>query len=84
MQAQKQPQQLPPVLLCVTGKGPLRQHFQERMAHSDFSRVACRTLWLEAADYPRLLGVADLGICLHTSSSGLDLPMKVLYHVKAR
>ena len=77
MQAQRQPRQLPPIVLCVTGKGPLKQHYQGRMAESGLQRVACRTLWLEAGDYPRMLGAADLGVCLHTSSSGLDLPMKV-------
>ena len=50
------------------------------MRSLDVRRVAFRLLWLEAADYPLLLGSCDLGVCLHMSSSGVDLPMKVRQH----
>ncbi|GFZ12353.1 UDP-Glycosyltransferase superfamily protein [Actinidia rufa] len=68
----------PRLLFIITGKGPEKEQYEEKIRKLRLKRVAFRTMWLSAEDYPLLLGSADLGVCLHTSSSGLDLPMKVV------
>ena len=40
--------------------------------------IVILTLWLEPKDYPELIACCDVGISLHTSTSNLDLPMKIL------
>ncbi len=67
----------PQLAVLLTGKGPLRETFEARAARRHFKSIVVRTLWLEPADYPVCIGMADLGLCLHQSSSGLDLPMKL-------
>eukprot|EP01134_Creolimax_fragrantissima_P005307 CFRG5307T1 len=68
-----------PGMVCIiTGKGPLKGHYEKLIEEKKFSHVRVYTMWLEAEDYPRLLGSADVGVSLHYSSSGLDLPMKVV------
>jgi len=66
------------LLFVITGKGPEKAFYEKRIAAMQLKRCKVVTAWLAAADYPRLLGSATLGISLHTSSSGLDLPMKVV------
>ncbi|XP_074317204.1 UDP-glycosyltransferase TURAN [Silene latifolia] len=68
----------PRLLFIITGKGPEKEIYEQKIKKLNLRRVAFRTMWLSAEDYPMLLGSADLGVCLHTSSSGLDLPMKVV------
>lgn len=67
----------PQLAVFLTGRGPLRATFEARAARRNFKAIAVKTIWLEPDDYPKLIGLADLGLCLHQSSSGLDLPMKL-------
>jgi beta-1,4-mannosyltransferase len=71
----------PRVVLVVTGKGPMKAYYEtmiDQLNDSCAGRVCVRTAWLPAEDYPKLLGAADLGVSMHTSTSGLDLPMKIV------
>lgn len=74
--------QLPKILAIITGKGPLKEHYLSRIQtlnqENKLNNVIIRTAWLTPEDYALLLASADLGVSLHTSSSGVDLPMKVV------
>lgn len=67
----------PELVILVTGDGARRAEFERRFAGLPARRVQLRTRFLEPEDYPRVVGSADLGLCLHRSSSGLDIPMKI-------
>lgn len=74
--------QLPELVVVITGKGPQKQYYSDTLgrlkAQGILENVHVYTDWLSFQDYARLLAAADLGISLHTSSSGVDLPMKVV------
>lgn len=73
---------LPHVIAIITGKGPQKEMYLRRIedleAAGRLSKVTIRTTWLSVSDYAQLLASASLGVSLHTSSSGVDLPMKVV------
>lgn len=76
-EAGKTTRRFPDLVMLVTGDGNRRAEFERRFAGLPAHRVQLRTRWLEPEDYPRIVGSADLGLCLHRSSSGVDIPMKV-------
>lgn len=67
----------PDLVVLVTGDGERRAEFERRFAGLLARRIHLRARWFEPEDYPRVVGCADIGLCLHRSSSGLDIPMKI-------
>lgn len=72
----------PPILAIITGKGPQKAQYEAEIRALEMAGrlpgVRILTAWLSLSDYASLLRSADLGVCLHKSSSGVDLPMKVV------
>ena len=74
--------QLPELLVIITGKGPQKELYLKKIdtmeKKGELEMVSIKTAWLPTAAYASLLASADIGISLHKSSSGVDLPMKVV------
>ena len=66
------------ILFLITGRGPLRDSFMKKVNELKLKFFDVKSIWLDSDDYPKLLSLVDLGISLHYSSSGIDLPMKVV------
>ena len=64
--------------MIVTGKGPLQNEFLNSIRNHEWKNITIKNVWLPIQEYPNVLKIADLGISLHYSSSGLDLPMKIV------
>jgi beta-1,4-mannosyltransferase len=73
---------LPQIIALITGRGPQKSHYMSLtsslISTNKLSGITILTAWLSTTDYAALLACADLGVCLHKSSSGVDLPMKVV------
>lgn len=65
------------VAVVVSGRGPGRDDFERRARELGTTHVHVRAHWVTAEEYPALVAGAALGISLHQSTSGVDLPIKI-------
>lgn len=64
--------------VLVSGDGPLRPEWGPRLGALGGTRLEVETRDVAVEEYPGLLASSHLGLSVHRSSSGLDLPMKIL------
>lgn len=69
---------LPKLVCVITGRGPLKSYWESEIPSYKFKHVEFVFPWLSASDYSKMVASSDVGISLHISSSGVDLPMKVV------
>ncbi len=70
-------EKFPHLYIIISGEGRLRKSYEQRIASMNLRRIFIGTVWFSPEEYPLFLRAADIGLCLHRSSSRLDLPMKV-------
>lgn len=60
--ASDEEERLPKLLVLITGKGPLKDKYMTEIGklQEGWKWVKCVSLWLEAEDYPILLGIITL------------------------
>ena len=66
------------ILVVASGRGELRERFERQVAALRLRALTISTIWMEPDEYPALVAAADVGLCLHRSAAGMDLPMKVM------
>ncbi|OAF71017.1 Beta-1,4-mannosyltransferase [Intoshia linei] len=69
---------IPTLLVVITGKGHLKSRYENTIKNLRLKNITFIMPWLSEMDYIDILAACDLGVCLHASTSKLDLPMKVL------
>jgi hypothetical protein len=67
------------LILVVTGSGERKKIYAEMIKENRYKwkNISIVMKYFAAEDYPKMIACADVGVCLHYSSSGFDLPMKV-------
>lgn len=64
-------------LIIITGKGTRKEEFIDQIEKTHWKYSKITTTWLSIQDYSSLIKNADLGVSLHDSASGYDLPIKL-------
>ncbi|XP_019515883.1 PREDICTED: chitobiosyldiphosphodolichol beta-mannosyltransferase [Hipposideros armiger] len=67
-------ERLPSLVCVITGKGPLKEYYSHLISQKHFQHIQVCTPWLEAEDYPLLLGKnSQQELCLRVGSGGLGI-----------
>lgn len=68
---------VPHARVVLTGRGERRQEVEAKLRAVAWGRIEVETAWFSPEEYHAALAGADLGLSVHASAGGLDVPMKL-------